>query len=107
MHCDDRFLLYKLRYSANNEEQTANENATFWATKPTTPHFVMLCNSNGEKTLNSAEQENYRRRVRIFNAMGVSWPTPNFQLLNLNPTFLSQTAFGIDFLVDKCCGLPF
>jgi len=29
-------------------------------------------------------------------------PTPNFQLL-----YLSQTAFGINFLVDKCCGLHF
>ena len=30
-----------------------------------------------------------------------SLDTPNFQLLHLNPTYLSQTAFGIYFIVDK------
>ena len=40
------FLLYQLQYSADFKEQTV-ENATFWATEPTTPHLVMRCNSNG------------------------------------------------------------
>ena len=34
--------------------------------------------------------------------MGVPWYS-----LHLNPTYLSQTTFGIDFLVEKCCGLHF
>ena len=31
----------------------------------------------------------------------------NIQFLLLNPTYLSQTAVGIDFLLDKYCGLHF
>jgi len=30
------------------------------ATKATTPHFVMRCNSNGEKTLNSVDWKQYK-----------------------------------------------
>ena len=45
MQYDAGFLLYQLQYLANYEKQTTFENASFCATKLTTPHLVMRCNS--------------------------------------------------------------
>ena len=74
MHYDACFLLYQLQHPDDYEDRTTFENVSFWATKPTTPHFVMRSNSNGKKTLNSTELETLKnwRKVGIFYAMEVS-----------------------------------
>ena len=112
MQYDAGFLLYQLRYSADYEDWATVENATSWSHKANNSPFCNAVQLQWEKTFNSAEWETLknRRKVGIFYSMGVPrYPPfltyPNFQFLHLNPTYLSQTAFGIDFLVDKCCGL--
>ena len=99
MQYDASFLVYQLRYSADYEERTTVENATFWATKPTTPNFQLQCNSmSNPKLPQNSERVLIREKNRGL-SLGETLNTLPSYLLQISNSYLSHSTFGIGLLV--------